>query len=209
MHDVEADLEVMTVHRDASMYEAIPEGTWVLCFGWYMHAIFSDAPRVPAARNLRPIFVSFHCNKRDLLTPEAVEYLRRYGPVGCRDWTTVHLLLSLRRPGLLLGLPDDHDRHGVPRAGPRRAGRTRRSPTWTSRRRTCRRRDRYRHSSDPTVRRRSFVANVRAALELLETYRTRHRRVVTSRLHCYLPVRSLGVDVDFRPPTAPTSASTG
>ena len=46
---------------------------------------------------------------------------------------------------------------------------------------------------------RSFVANVYAALELLETYRREHRAVVTSRLHCYLPVRSIGVDVDFRP----------
>ncbi len=43
------------------------------------------------------------------------------------------------------------------------------------------------------------MANVYTALELLETYRREHRGVVTSRLHCYLPVRSLGVDVDFRP----------
>jgi hypothetical protein len=56
----------------------------------------------------------------------------------------------------------------------------------------------YKHS-DREVRRRPFVANVQRALELLETYRTRHRAVVTSRLHCYLPVRSLGMDVDFRP----------
>jgi hypothetical protein len=56
----------------------------------------------------------------------------------------------------------------------------------------------FKHSSD-AVRRRSFVANVYAALELLESYRREHRGVVTSRLHCYLPVRSLGMDVDFRP----------
>ena len=79
----------MTVHRDASMYEEIPEQTWVLCFGWYMHALFRMRHGFPLHRNLRPIFISFHCNKRELLTPEAVAYLKRYGPVGCRDWTTV------------------------------------------------------------------------------------------------------------------------
>ena len=56
----------------------------------------------------------------------------------------------------------------------------------------------YAHS-DRAVRRRSFVANAGRALELLETYRTRHSAVVTSRLHCYLPVRSIGVAAEFRP----------
>ena len=56
----------------------------------------------------------------------------------------------------------------------------------------------YRHS-DGEVRRRSFVANIYEGLELLETYRRRHRGIVTSRLHCYLPTRSLGMNVDFRP----------
>lgn len=33
----------------------------------------------------------------------------------------------------------------------------------------------------------------------METYRRRYSAVVTSRLHCYLPVRSLGVPVEFNP----------
>ena len=196
--DVDADLEVMTVHRDASMYEAIPEDAWVLCFGWYMHALFGMRHGFPLHRNLRPVFISFHCNKRELLTPEAVEYLRRYGPVGCRDWTTVYLLLSLGVPAFFSGcltttintvFPDPAE--GPPADAPiayvdalaedvPEGGVT------------------YKHSSG-AVRRRSFVANVNAAVDLLETYRSKHRAVVTSRLHCYLPVRSLGVDVDFRP----------
>ena len=56
----------------------------------------------------------------------------------------------------------------------------------------------YAHS-DRAVRRRPFVVNTRNALELLDTYRTKHSRVVTSRLHCYLPLRSIGVPVEFRP----------
>ena len=94
---------MITVHRDASMYQPIPEDTWVLCFGWYMHALFEMRHGFPLHRNLRPVFVSFHCNKRGLLTPEAIEYLRRYGPVGCRDWTTVYLLLSCGVPAFFSG----------------------------------------------------------------------------------------------------------
>ena len=38
-----------------------------------------------------------------LLTPDAIDYLRRYGPVGCRDWTTVYLLLSCDVPAFFSG----------------------------------------------------------------------------------------------------------
>jgi lipopolysaccharide biosynthesis glycosyltransferase len=193
--DVDADVEVITAHRDASVYEPIPEDTWILCFGWFMHSLFRMRHAFPLHDNLRPIFVSFHCNKRELLTPDAIAYLTRYGPVGCRDWTTVDLLLSLGVPAFFSGcltttidtvFPDLTAPPGgdapiayvdVP-ASDGGVG--------------------FKHSSD-AVRRRSFVANVYAALELLERYRREHRAVVTSRLHCYLPVRSLGVEVDFRP----------
>ena len=193
--DVDADLELITVHRDASMYEAIPEDTWVLCFGWFMHALFGIRHGFPLHRNLRPVFVSFHCNKRGLLTPEAVEYLRRYGPVGCRDWNTVHLLLSLDVPAFFSGCVTTTidtvfpDREPPPRDAPLAYVDVEEAPEDAVA---------YAHS-DEAVRTRPFVANVDHALELLETYRGEHRGVVTSRLHCYLPVRSIGVDVEFRP----------
>ena len=56
----------------------------------------------------------------------------------------------------------------------------------------------YKHSSDE-VRFRSFDGNMYKAIDLLETYRRNHCAIVTSRLHCYLPMRSLGTTVDFRP----------
>jgi hypothetical protein len=193
--DVDADIEVISAHRDASIYEPIPEDTWILGFGWFMHSLFRMRHAFPLHRNLRPIFVSFHCNKREMLTPDAIAYLKRYGPVGCRDWTTVDLLLSIGVPAFFSGcltttidtvFPD-------PTAPPpadapiayvdvpsEDGGAT------------------IKHASE-VVRRRSFVANIYAALDLLERYRREHRAVVTSRLHCYLPVRSLGMDVDFRP----------
>jgi hypothetical protein len=193
---IEADLEVMTVHRDASMYEAVPENAWVLCFGWYMHALFRMRHGFPLHRNLRPIFISFHCNKRDLLTPEAVAYLKRYAPVGCRDWTTVYLLKSIGVPAFFSGcvtttintvFPDLDD--PPPKDAPVAYVDVPDAPA---------RAITYRHS-DGAVRRRPFVENVRHALDLLETYRRKHGKVITSRLHCYLPVRSIGADVEFRP----------
>jgi hypothetical protein len=195
--DVDADLDVITVHRDASMYQPIPQDTWVLCFGWYMHAIFEMRHGFPLHRNLRPIFVSFHCNKRGLLTPDAIEYLRRYGPVGCRDWTTVYLLLSCGVPAFFSGCVTTTIATVFPDAPPPPAGArvayvdmpAEEAPAGA---------ETYAHS-DPAVRRRSFVTNVRNALALLETYRTRHSAVVTSRLHCYLPVRAIGVPAQFRP----------
>jgi hypothetical protein len=187
--DLRGDLELMTVHRDASMYQAVPEGTFVLCFGWYMHPLFGLRHGFPLHRSLRPVFISFHCNKRELLTAEAVAYLKRHGPVGCRDWTTVYLLASAGVPSFFSGcitttigsLFPDAPAPDAPVAYVDAEGD---GPA-------------YAHSS-PEVRRRSFVDNVEAALERLDTYR-RHARVVTSRLHCHLPLRSIGMETKFRP----------
>ena len=192
----DADLDVLTIHRDASMYQEIPEGTWTLCFGWFMHQLFKESYGFPLHDALRPMFVSFHCNKRDLLTDDAIAYLKRYGPVGCRDWTTVYLLLSAGVPAFFSGcmtttvstvFPELDERPprtapvgyvDVPNAEPG-------APTFAH--------------SDRAVRTRSFLENCDRAVELLETYRRELSAVVTSRLHAYLPLRSLGVPVDFRP----------
>ncbi len=195
--DVTATVQLIQVDRDASMYAEIPPRTWALAFGWFMHPIFEMRYGFPFHRNLLPIFVSFHCSSRAMLTPEAVAYLRRFAPIGCRDWTTVDLLLSLDVPAFFSGCVTTTvdtlfpDLSGEPSTAPAVAyvdmpaddvppG----APTH--------------HHSDDAVRLRSFTANVDDAVELLETYR-RYQGLVTSRLHCYLPARSLGIPVEFRP----------
>jgi len=197
LREVEGELDVLTIHRDASMHQEIPEGTWTLCFGWFMHQMFRERYGFPLHDALRPLFVSFHCNKRDLLTDEAIAYLKKYGPVGCRDWTTVYLLLSAGVPAFFSGCltttistvfpPQDPAPSSAPvgyvdvPASQVPAG----APTFAH--------------SDRAVRRRSFLENCDDAVRRLETYRSDLSRVVTSRLHAYLPLRSLGVPVDFRP----------
>lgn len=196
--DVDARINLVAVDRDASMFKEVPPNTWTLGFGWFMHPMFGIRYGFPFHDNLLPILVSFHCNHRGLLSPEAIEYLRRFGPVGCRDWTTVDIMLSVGVPAFFSGcltttvgtvFPDLVERPDssapvayvdVPAADVPSG-----APT-------------YFHSDD-AVRFRSFATNVYDAIELLETYRRKHSGLVTSRLHCYLPGRAIGVPVDFQP----------
>ncbi|MQA81446.1 MAG: hypothetical protein GEV10_23690 [Streptosporangiales bacterium] len=191
-----SDVALYTLDRDASTFEAFPEGTWLLAFGWYMHPLFGLRHDFPMHPNLRPIFVSFHCSKRQMLNEQAVEYLRRYAPVGCRDWTTVDLLLSLGVPAFFSGcLTTTVDTVFPPDPGPAEPATVyvdvpadqvpEGAPT-------------ARHSYG-AVKQNDFVTNMRDAVTLLERYRQNFTSVVTPRLHCYLPSRSLGLGVDFRP----------
>ena len=152
----------------------------------------------PFHPNLRPFFVSFHCSKRELLTQEAIDYLGQYAPIGCRDWTTVDVLLSVGVPAFFSGcltttvstvFPDIAERPAPGRRGGVRRRARRPVPPGAPT---------YLHSDD-AIRFRSFTTNMYDAMDLLETYRREHPGLVTSRLHCYLPARSLGVPVDFQP----------
>lgn len=191
-----ADVTLVPVNRDASSYQAVPPTTWLIAFGWYMQSNFGryDFPFHP---NLRPLFISFHCNRPAMLTPAALEYLRAHGPVGCRDWTTVDLLLSAGVPAFFSGCVtttigtvfpelDADERPGVdaPVAHvdvPRRGGVDRVTQEYED------------------VRANSLAKNLRDALDLLERYRRGYAKVVTSRLHCYLPARAVGATVEFVP----------
>jgi hypothetical protein len=196
---VAANVNVLTVNRDASTYDEVPERTWMIAFGWFMHAIFGTRYAFPLHENLLPIFVSFHCNKRELLTSDAIEYLRAHAPIGCRDHTTVDILLSVDVPAFFSGcvtttvdtvFPELPDRPGADQPIAFVDVPEERLPEGASS---------YKHSSD-AVRFNSFTTNMYNAVELLENYRRRHPAAVTSRLHAYLPLRSLGVPVDFEPP---------
>ena len=161
-----------------------------------MHAIFDTRYGFPFHPNLLPMFVSFHCSKRELLTdgrhrvPPAVRPDRLPGLDDRRPPAVG------RRAGVLLRL---HDHARSAPSSPTRATRPpARAPVgYVDILDAPKDAVEYHHSDrDPF---RSVRDNLYRAIELLETYRTRHRGMVTTRLHCYLPVRSLGVDVDFQP----------
>ncbi|MCL1868799.1 MAG: hypothetical protein FWF90_00085 [Promicromonosporaceae bacterium] len=190
-----ANVDLTVVQRDATHLDVVPENTWMLAFGWYMHNQFDLRFDFPFHPNLQPLFVSFHVNKHAILTHAAVEYLKAHGPIGCRDWTTVHLLLSAGVPAFFSGcltttintvFPADFVPAGdaAPKAYvdvPAQADGD------------------YITQQYPAVRTTSAAANLREAVRLLDSYRTHYGQVVTSRLHCFLPSWSIGANVDFRP----------
>lgn len=189
----DAVLDLRLVQRDASHHDLIPDGTWALAFGWYMHPQFGVHFDMPFNPRIRPIFVSFHVNAPAFLDDEVIAYLRRHAPVGCRDWNTVHLLLAAGVPAFFSGcITTTVDTVFPPSTSASPKGTlyvdTPETGPGTSWRQTA-----------PEIRRRTFARNVRDALKVLAGYQDRYAHVVTSRLHCYLPARSVGADVEFRP----------
>lgn len=72
--------------------ESLPTPTKVIMNGWYTH----KPENWPPTSNLLPFFVSFHLNQAYaeafLSKPENVTYLKKHGPIGCRDYTTLNFL---------------------------------------------------------------------------------------------------------------------
>ncbi len=67
--------------------------TKLILNGWFMW--FPE--NFPPSEDILPLFVSFHIVPsiaERLLTPITIEYLKKYGPIGCRDHYTRDLLLS-------------------------------------------------------------------------------------------------------------------
>lgn len=191
------DVELVTVQRDASSLDDVPPDTWTIWFGWHMKEM-SDRFDIPLHPHLRPIIVSFHCKHIQLLTPAAIDYLRTYGPIGCRDWSTVDILLSAGVPAFFSGCitttvntvfpplgTGEEPGPDAPRVYVEVADTPADAPVLSH--------------AYPEVKYAPFEANLRRAIDQLDTYRRQFSGVVTSRLHCYLPSRSLGVPAEFRP----------
>jgi lipopolysaccharide biosynthesis glycosyltransferase len=190
----EAEVDLVPISRDASRWEALPDPTWTIAFGWYMHPIFGVRTDLPFHPAIRPIFLSFHVNKPEILTPEAVEYLKRYGPVGCRDWTTVDLLMSHGVDAFFSGCVTTTT---FITAGRRPEG-FKPLKTGVGRVDTLSgARDFTQATTD--VNDRSLAANLLGAHERHRELRDTFASLKSSRLHVYLPATSMGVPVEFEP----------
>lgn len=198
----DARVRLMPVSRDFSSGDHIPENTWMLAFGWHMHPLYLLGFGLPYHPHLNPIFVSFHLHRTSILTPAAIDYLREHGPIGCRDWTTVDLLLSAGVDAFFTGCLTSTvsavfpDRADVPAAAERVVAVIDLPPSVA---RGAKRRVETISHLDADYRQGGLVAGVRAADELLHGYQRDYHRVITRRLHSYLPATSLGVPVSFRP----------
>jgi lipopolysaccharide biosynthesis glycosyltransferase len=190
----ESDVHLTLVNRDASAYDAVPENTWGLTFGWYAHPTFGLSYGLPFNKNINPLFISFHVNRADMLTPETIEHLKANGPIGCRDWYTTHLLLSRGVPAFFSGcitttvnavFPDG------PKAGPNAPALYVDTTAPAGAKTYKQERDEVKWTPAPQA--------LREALELLDSYRRDYSEVHTSRLHCYLPAWSIGANVTVHP----------
>jgi len=181
-------VRLVAINRDASLLQTLPMPTWTLAFGWYGHRSVRAPYQFPLNPDLRPIFISFHVDNLDILTPETLDYLRRYGPVGCRDWATVWLLLGAGVPAFFSGCVTTtvggYWERDLPRA---RTGRVGYIDV------PARADGEQRAQVGETYRERPMAWNLEVAFRTLEDYRRAFDRIETSRLHCYLPMSSIGV----------------
>lgn len=193
-----AKVEPITIDRDFTSGKSHPNPTWTVAFGWHAHPNFSRYFDYPFAEGIKPIFISFHVNNVAMLSEATCDYLRRYEPIGCRDWTTVYALRErgvncffsgcmTTTIGQIFNRPPPEVRPEVALVDHRAEAND--FPGLTP--------VKYNQVFDG-VREMDMVSGLDAAEELLQGYRA-YSAIATSRLHCYLPCTSIGLDVKFHP----------
>ena len=189
-------LRLVEVNRDASHYDPIPPDTWTLVFGWFMKQPFGAPSPFPLNPNILPIFLSFHLSRSDILTPAAIEYLKKYGPVGCRDWSTVRILTKAGVPAYFSGCVTTTIGSLFP------------SPSLTGEKPVALVDAKGSDNKDNAVqltnldnklRNIDLPSGLEDAFDRLQRYQSEFSGVVTSRLLTYLPARAMGVPVEWRP----------
>jgi hypothetical protein len=187
-----ADFHFVGLARDnmSQVASRYPKKIFTVVHGWFMHPYATDKGKKiydwPPHPNIHPHFVSIYLDKESLVS-DHVDYFRRYEPIGCRDRFTLSLF---KRRGLqayvsgcltLLLTPDDLDLKVT------------RDPAakFNVDDSTCRDRTyRFLTNSDRDL----SIENNLSRLQLL----SRASQVTTSRLHVYLPCRSLGIPVRLK-----------
>lgn len=204
LSEARGDITLVPMNRDASSLGALPDRVWHVAYGWHMHPWHRGRLDFPFAAHVRPVFISFHINAPQLLGPDAIAYLKAHGPVGCRDWETTDLLTGLGVPAFFSGCVTTTVRNVCrrPPARPTSPG-TPRRVCWVD---TAPTPGEALGPNDADlaqvydwVRDTDLVTNLEKAVERLDQYADKFDAVVTSRLHCAVPCRSMGIETDFRP----------
>ncbi len=195
---VAAKVQPIALDRDFASGRSYPDNTWLICNGWFMHRSFRGPVDFPFPPSVNPLMLSFHIQEVDVLTDEVVERLREYEPIGCRDWTTVYRLRDVGVSCFFSGCVTTTVGQVLPKATPTRPKRLALVETALDVEKYAGWEVKKFVQIGPHVRDFSLVEGIEDARQMLAEYAP-FGRVATSRLHCYLPARSMGLPVDFRP----------
>lgn len=192
-----ADAGVDAVWIDRDDPATIPQGegpVWLPVNAWFMHPQAEGRFGFPFAPSIRPIFTGMHINQPQMLTPEAIAYLKKYAPIGARDYHTAELLMANGVDAFFSGCPTLTLDGIFGRAAPEaRQGRLR-GVHRPARDLEAGRTELIHMHPDMAVRTRD--ENLAQAWAYLEAY-ARAEDVETPLLHCYLPCRAMGTPVRF------------
>lgn len=160
--------------------------------GWFK----TNRSEWPPNQALDPIFIGFHIRLfqcPELVSSEALEYYRKYAPIGCRDVYTLNLLrshgiecfhsncLSLSFPRRI-SLPKQQNEVFIVSRDERILSII---PTsFSNSKFICH-----------YVSEKDFDINLQVAQKLLNTYQTQAKLIVTTLLHCALPAIAMGIPV--------------
>ncbi|MEO1292171.1 MAG: hypothetical protein AAFV62_04970 [Pseudomonadota bacterium] len=90
---VDRPVGIVPVNRDFSLTSVGEEDTiWLPVCGWFAHQPYYFHPTLPFARNVIPIFMSYHVARPEQITDEVATYLKAHAPIGCRDMLTARYL---------------------------------------------------------------------------------------------------------------------
>ena len=193
-----AKVQPVAIDRDFSSGREYPENTWLISNGWFMHRNFKGPVDFPYPKNVLPLMISFHIQDPDVLTEDVVKELKRIEPIGCRDWTTLYRLRDFGIKSFFSGCVTTTVGQVLPPATGTTANKLAQVEAkidetkylgWQV--------DEFIQVGEQ-VRSFDLVDGIEDARQMLATYAD-YREVVTSRLHCYLPARSMGLPVDFKP----------
>ena len=193
-----AKVQPVAIDRDFSSGREYPENSWLISNGWFMHRNFQGPVDFPYPKNVLPLMISFHIQDPDVLTEETVAELKRIEPIGCRDWTTLYRLRDFGIKAFFSGCVTTTVGQVLPKATKTQEKKLALVETkldqkkyegWQV--------DNYIQIGE-FVRDLDLVDGIEDARQMLAAYAP-YQRVATSRLHCYLPARSMGLPVDFSP----------
>jgi len=194
-------VQPIELQRDFASGKSYPKNTWLISNGWFMHRPYLGKVDFPYPENINPIMISFHIQDAGVMNAEVAAELKKFGPIGCRDWTTVYRLRDYGVPAFFSGcvtttvgqvLPKARFAGKIPKLAVVEAG-----LKWNKWRYLFMWKWFYIQIGD-YVRQFTLVEGLEDARGMLAKYAD-YGKVITKRLHCYLPACSMGLPVEFVP----------